>query len=60
MSIRKKRLGDLLVADGWISSEDLSLALAAQQQGEGRLGKILVEKGFLGERTLLDILSRLY
>ena len=57
MSIRKNRLGDLLVTGGWIESDALSLALAAQRQGGERLGKILVEKGLLGERTFESYLE---
>ena len=54
---QRKRLGELLVASGRVSAEDLNEALKEQDRGGGRIGRILVEKGRLAERTLLEILS---
>lgn len=46
---RRMRLGDLLVANDRITSEDLDLALKLQKQSRKRLGEILVEEGFCGQ-----------
>jgi outer membrane protein assembly factor BamB/tetratricopeptide (TPR) repeat protein len=46
---RRMRLGDLLVAEGKITTEDLELALKLQKQSRKRLGEILVEEGFCEE-----------
>jgi len=45
-SSRRQRLGDLLVASGKITEDDLDLALKLQKQSRKRLGEILVEEGF--------------
>jgi type IV pilus assembly protein PilB len=57
MQGEKKRLGELLIAQGWVQQEDLDAALAEQSRQGGRVGALLVEKGILGERTLLEALS---
>ena len=54
----KKRLGELLIAQGWVQQEDLQAALEEQRSRGGRIGSLLVEKGILGEQTLLDALSK--
>ena len=53
-----KRLGDLMVETGVLSTEHLHLALQAQQKEGSKLGAILVEKGFITEVQLLQFLSR--
>jgi len=58
MTSNRQRLGELLVAQGWISPEALQSALEDQQRQPGRLGAILVEKGVVAERTLLEVLSQ--
>lgn len=46
-TIRTYKLGDLLVASGLISSQQLDNALQAQKDTGGRLGRILIEQGSL-------------
>lgn len=53
----KERLGELLVAQGWLQQQDLDAALAEQAGQGGRLGALLVDKGLIGEQTLLEALS---
>ncbi len=53
----KRRLGELLVARGWLQQEDLDAVLAEQGERGTRLGALLVDKGILGEQTLLEVLS---
>lgn len=54
---RYKRLGDILLAKKWITPAQLEKALSIQQRTHARLGKILVESGFISEDRLLQVLS---
>ena len=53
---RRMRLGDLLIADGKITEEDLDLALKLQKQSRKKLGEILVEEGFCEPEDIESIL----
>jgi len=55
-----RRLGDLLVAEGLISQEQLTRALAAQKGTTEKLGSILVRLKLLSEEQLIGFLSRQY
>ena len=55
---KKIRLGDLLVQNQVISEEQLQQALAAQKTTGNKLGRTLVEQGFVEELELLRFLSR--
>ncbi|MDA8390568.1 MAG: MSHA biogenesis protein MshE, partial [Gammaproteobacteria bacterium] len=55
---RKVRLGDLLLEHKVISQSQLDAALADQRKSGRRLGRVLIENGFLTEDQLLDFLSR--
>ncbi len=55
---RKVRLGDLLLEHKVISQGQLEAALADQRKSGRRLGRVLIENGFLSEDQLLDFLSR--
>ena len=46
---RRMRLGDLLIANGKITEDDLDLALKLQKQSRKKLGEILCEEGFCDE-----------
>lgn len=46
-SLRTYRLGDLLVAAGMLSTDNLSFALSIQKQTREPLGRILVREGFV-------------
>ncbi len=52
------RLGDQLIRDGLISSEQLAEALARQQSAGGRIGKALVDVGAISAATLVQALGR--
>jgi MSHA biogenesis protein MshE len=54
---RKIRIGDILVAKGIISDEQLLSSLAEQKKTGLRLGKIVVSLGYVDEKILLSILS---
>lgn len=57
----KVKLGHFLVEFGYISSADLQLALAIQQQDpvHKRLGEILVERNLISEIKMLEVLANL-
>ena len=55
---KKIRLGDLLVEHKVISEQQLMQALAAQKTSGRKLGKVLIEEGFIEEDKMLDFLSR--
>jgi type IV pilus assembly protein PilB len=55
---RRSRLGDLLVAEGLISSNQLYDALREHRRSKERLGKVLTRRGFVSEEKLVEILSK--
>jgi outer membrane protein assembly factor BamB len=56
-SSRRMKLGELLIATGKITEEDLDLALKLQKQNRKRLGEILVEEGFCAEEDVARIVK---
>ena len=54
------RLGDLLVKEGLLSSDQLLKVVAEQRKSNEPLSLILKRLGFLAEEQLLDFLSRKY
>lgn len=54
----KMRLGDLLVSENIISSDQLVNALAFQKKSGLKLGKALIQLGFIDEIKLLHFLSQ--
>ncbi len=60
MSNRKQkiRIGDLLVQNKIISEAQLQSALGEQKKSGRKLGRVLMDLGFLSEDKLLDFLSR--
>lgn len=55
---KRIRLGDLLVAQQYITQEQLEESLAEQKRTGLKLGRQLIESGFIEENTLLDLLSK--
>ncbi len=55
---KRIRIGDILVAQQIITTDQLSLALQEQKSSGRKLGKALIELGYVEENTLLDILSK--
>ena len=59
MIARKKvRLGDLLIEHELITAEQLEEALAEQKKSGRKLGRILIENGYVKEEDVLQVLSK--
>jgi MSHA biogenesis protein MshE len=58
MTLKKIRLGDLLVENQLITEEQLQSALKEQKDQGGRLGSTLIDLGYIDEDTLLNTLAR--
>jgi general secretion pathway protein E len=52
-----KLLGQLLCAHGMVSEEDLNNALLLQKERKDKIGRILIDLGYVAERDVLGILS---
>ena len=55
-----RRLGDLLVADGLLSAEQLKKALAEQKGSPEKIGSVLIRLNLVNEDQLIGFLSRQY
>lgn len=55
---QRLRIGDLLVAQQYISPDQLDLALKEQKNTGQKLGRTLISLGLIEEDTLLELLSR--
>ncbi|MBA2627715.1 MAG: type II secretion system protein GspE, partial [Gemmatimonadales bacterium] len=54
------RLGQILVHDGLITSEQLAQAVADQKTSKHRLGYVLVKLGMVAEIEITKVLARQY
>ncbi|PKC51044.1 hypothetical protein RhiirA1_484681, partial [Rhizophagus irregularis] len=52
----RKRLGDLLVESGVVTSEQIEYALNNKSQGE-KLGDFLIRENFITEQQLIEVLE---
>ncbi len=55
---KKIRIGDLLIEHQVISPEQLTTALADQKTTGRKLGRVLIESGYVTEDQMLDFLAR--
>ena len=55
---KKLRLGELLVQQGLITTDQLAIALAEQRHNNIPLGRLLVRLGFVTETAIRDIMAR--
>ena len=53
----KRRLGDIFVARGLITNDQLQHALGRQRETSGKLGEVLVELGFITRVELAGVIS---
>ncbi len=57
--LRKKlRLGELLIQQGLITTDQLAIALAEQRHNHVPIGRLLVRLGFVTENQIRDIMAR--
>ena len=52
-----RRLGELLLAAGTITKEELDRGLALQKESKGRLGEVLIANGIITEDQLIEALQ---
>ena len=57
VATEKKLFGQMLVERGLLSEEDLKSALALQKERKDRIGRILIDLGYVAERDVLNVLS---
>lgn len=55
---KRIRIGDLLIQNGLITEEQLTEALASQKKSGKKLGKALIDLGFIEEDRMLQLLSQ--
>ena len=56
-SLKRKKLGELLINAGLLTDEQLNQALAYQHRHGGRLGTILLKMGFVTEEAMIKMLG---
>ncbi len=56
--MKYKKLGEILIGEGFITPEQLSKALDIQRKEGGRIGEILIKLKYVGEDLLAKALSR--
>lgn len=56
--MKNMRLGDMLLAAGVISDEQLQAALVKQKESRERLGTVLIDEGFITEDQLVGALKQ--
>ncbi len=54
----KIRLGDILVAQKLVSLEELKIALDEQKKSGRKLGRVLIEQGFVNDEQICEAISR--
>lgn len=55
--MKRKRLGDLLIATGLITQAQLEKALELQKKNKKRLGKVLSELNYVSEEAMIEVLE---
>lgn len=55
---KKKKIGEILIEDGLLSKAQLEEALVFQKEKGGLIGKILIEKKFVDEESLMGALGK--
>lgn len=55
--VARKRIGDLLFEAGMLTDQQLTEALAVQQQTKERLGEVLINGHYITEKQLIEVLE---
>jgi HD-like signal output (HDOD) protein len=53
----KRKIGELLVEGGWVTDKELEKALAIQRERGERIGRTLIDLGYLTEESFLEFLT---
>jgi len=54
---QRKRLGEILVDQGFMTESQIQECLDEQKRSGKQIGKLFIEKGFIDEQKLLDVIS---
>ena len=54
---QRKRLGEILVDQGFMTEAQIQECLDEQKRSGKQIGKLFIEKGFIDEQKLLDVIS---
>lgn len=54
----RRRIGEILIEDGLLTKAQLEEALAYQKDKGGLLGKVLIERNFVDEESLVSALGK--
>ena len=57
-SIQRRRLGDILIADGKVTSDQIEEALKMQKTLGKRLGEVLVETNIITEEEIVEAIVK--
>ncbi|MBI5075378.1 MAG: hypothetical protein HZB62_09495 [Nitrospirae bacterium] len=57
MAVIRKKLGELLMEAGLIDEMQLKAALSHQKEWGGRLGGVLIRKGFVNESAMISVIE---
>ncbi len=57
MNTLRKKIGDILIAKGLITTQQLNSALEEQNKSGGKLGQILIDKKLISEEELSEAIS---
>lgn len=55
---KRKKIGEMLIAEGLLTQEQLETALEEQRRHGGRIGAILKSLGFVTEEGIIKTLGR--
>jgi hypothetical protein len=55
---KKRKIGEILIEDGLLSKAQLEEALVFQKEKGGMIGRILIEKKFVDEESLIGALGK--
>jgi HD-like signal output (HDOD) protein len=57
--MEKKRIGELLIEEGYVTDDQLRKALTVQKTKRDRIGSILIDLGYLTEQSFLEFLGNI-
>ncbi len=58
--VGKNKIGEILCKEGYITGTHLEDALNYQKKNKGRLSNILIKLGYIDDKTIVNVLSRIH